>query len=50
MVEREGVPGDASPGLASQQLALTLAAQVAQADPPVRPGRRPARRAKIEPG
>jgi hypothetical protein len=42
--------GDSVPGLASQPLALTLEAQPAQVDPPVRPGRRPACRATNEPG
>jgi hypothetical protein len=46
----EGVPGDSSPGLASQQNAPVHEAQPAQVDPPVRPGRRPARRATNEPG
>jgi hypothetical protein len=34
----EGVSGDTSPGPASQQLALTIEAQTAQADPPVKGG------------
>jgi hypothetical protein len=45
VLEVEGVPGDTSPGLASQQLALSIEAPPAHVDPPVRPGSRPARRA-----
>jgi hypothetical protein len=35
-----------SPGLASQQLALATDDQLPRVDPPLRPGSRPARRAK----
>jgi hypothetical protein len=34
----EGVPGDTSPGLTSQQLALTLEAPPGRVDPPVKAG------------
>jgi hypothetical protein len=34
----EGVPGDTSPGLAGQQLALTIEAQPARVDPRVKGG------------
>jgi hypothetical protein len=49
---REGVEGEGqpSPWLASQQLSLTIEARPAHVDPPVRPGSRPARRAKTLPG
>jgi hypothetical protein len=40
----EGVPGDTSPGLASQQLALTLDDPRRFIDPPSRLAARPSRR------
>jgi hypothetical protein len=40
----EGVPGDTSPGLASQQLALTLDDPERADDPPSRLAARPSRR------
>jgi hypothetical protein len=38
VLELEGVPGDTSPGLASQQLSLRIEAPPAHIDPPVKSG------------